>query len=167
VAALGDDLDLRTTTFARIDLYVQVTTMVLQLLVTGRLMQSLGVPFTLALLPITAALGFLGLALTASLATLIVFQAVFSAVQRAFTRPGRETLFTVVPRTDKYKAKAVTDTFVYRTGDVVGAQLEGVLGRLGPGLAALISVSVPLAVAWGALGLWLGRRQEHLNRITP
>jgi AAA family ATP:ADP antiporter len=166
VAALGGDLDVRTTIFAQIDLYTQVTTMVLQALVTGRLMQMVGVPFTLALLPITAALGFLGLALTASLATLVVFQAAFSAVQRAFTRPGRETLFTVVPRADKYKAKAFTDTFVYRTGDVVGAQVEGILGKLGPGLAALISVSVPLAVAWGALGLWLGRRQEHLNRIT-
>jgi AAA family ATP:ADP antiporter len=167
VAALGDDLDLRTTVFAKIDLYTQLTTMVLQALVTGRLMKSVGVPFTLALLPITAALGFLGLALTASLATLIVFQAAFSAVQRAFTRPGRETLFTVVPRADKYKAKAFTDTFVYRTGDVVGAQVEGVLGKLGAGLGALISVAVPLAVVWGALGLWLGRRQEHLNRNTP
>jgi AAA family ATP:ADP antiporter len=167
VAALGDDLDSRTTIFARIDFYTQATTMGLQALVTGRLMQSVGVPFTLALLPITAALGFIGLAITASLATLIVFQAAFSAVQRAFTRPGRETLFTVVARADKYKAKAFTDTFVYRTGDVVGAQVEGILGRLGPGLAALISVSVPLALAWGALGLWLGHRQTHLNRDTP
>jgi AAA family ATP:ADP antiporter len=167
VAALGTDLDLRTTIFARIDLYTQITTMVLQALVTGRLMVYFGVPFTLALLPLTAALGFIGLAITASLATLIAFQAAFSAVQRAFTRPGRETLFTVVPRADKYKAKAFTDTFVYRSGDVVGAQLEGILGKLGPGLAALVSVSVPLALAWGALGLWLGRRQEHLNRIIP
>jgi AAA family ATP:ADP antiporter len=162
VAALGDALDTRTTLFARIDLYTQVTTLVLQALLAGRLMKYLGVPFTLALLPITAVLGFVGLALTASLATLVLFQAAFSAVQRAFTRPARETLFTVVSRADKYKSKAFIDTFVYRSGDVVGAQVEGVMGRLGTGLAALISVSVPLAVAWGALGVWLGRRQERL-----
>ena len=162
VAALGEGLDARTTVFAQIDLYTQITTLVLQALIAGRLMRHVGVPFTLALLPITAALGFLGLALTASLATLVLFQAAFSAVQRAFTRPARETLFTVVSRADKYKSKAFIDTFVYRGGDVVGAQVEGVLGRLGTGLAALISVSIPLAVAWAALGVWLGRRQERL-----
>jgi AAA family ATP:ADP antiporter len=170
VAALGDELDMRTTVFAQIDLYTQVTTLVLQALVTGKLMKRVGVPITLALLPITAALGFLGLALVASLATLVVFEAAFRAVQRAITRPARETLFTVVSRADKYKSKAFIDTFVYRGGDVMGAQIEGVLGRLGTGLAALISVSVPLAVIWGALGIWLGRQQQrqagHRSALT-
>ncbi len=164
VAAAGEGLDDRTALFARIDLYTQVATLLLQALIAGRLMKHVGVPFTLALLPLTAALGFLGLAVTASLATLVLFQAAFGAVQRAFTRPARETLFTVVRRADKYKAKAFIDTFVYRGGDVVGAQVEGVLGRLGTGLGALVSVSVPLAVAWGALGVWLGRRQEREAR---
>ncbi len=160
VAAMGDGLDARTTIFARIDLYTQTTTLVLQALVVGKLMKRVGVPVTLALLPITAALGFVGLAVTASLATIVIFQAAFTAVQRAIVRPARETLFTVVSRADKYKSKAFTDTFVYRAGDVLGAQLEGVLGRLGIGLAALISVAVPLAVVWAALGIWLGLRQS-------
>jgi AAA family ATP:ADP antiporter len=119
------------------------------------------VPLTLTLLPLTAALGFIGLAFIASLGTVVVFQAAFNAVQRAIVRPARETLFTVVSRSDKYKSKAFTDTFVYRVGDVLGGQLEGALGRLGTGLAALISVSVPLAVVWAALGFWLGRRQQR------
>jgi len=164
VAALGEDLDMRTGIFARIDLYTQSTTLVLQALVTGHLMKRLGVSVTLALQPAIVALGFLGLAVSASLATLVIAQAAFSAVQRAVTRPARETLFTVVPREDKYKAKAFTDTFVYRTGDVLGAQVEGVLGRLAPGLAALVTVTVPLAAAWAALGLWLGRAQQRRAR---
>jgi AAA family ATP:ADP antiporter len=161
VAALGTDLDMRTGVFARIDLYTQTTTLVLQALVTGHLMKRLGVAVALALLPATVALGFLGLAVSASLAALVVVQAAFNAVQRAVTRPARETLFTVVPRVEKYKAKAFTDTFVYRTGDVLGAQLEGLLGSLAPGLAALIMVTVPLAGAWAALGLWLGRAEQR------
>lgn len=161
VAALGDDVDMRTGVFARLDLYTQLTTLFLQALVAGRLMKRLGVHVTLALLPITAILGFAGLAITASLVTLTIFQAAYSAVQRSLTRPARETLFTVVPREDKYKAKAFIDTFVYRGGDVLGAQVEGVLGRLAAGLGALVTVAIPLAVAWGALGIWLGRRQER------
>ena len=161
VAALGTDLDMRTGVFARIDFYTQVTTLVLQAVVTGHLMKRLGVHLTLALLPAIVALGFVGLAISASLAALIVLQAAFSAVQRAIIRPARETLFTVVPREDKYKSKAFIDTFVYRTGDVVGAQTEGLLGRLGMGLAALVSVTVPLALVWGVLGIWLGRAQHQ------
>ena len=164
VAALGEGLDMRTTVFARIDLYGQLTTVVLQALVAGRLMKHAGVPVTLALLPITVALGFLGLALVASLTTFVIFQATFHAVDRAIMRPARETLFTVVSRADKYKSKAFIDTFVYRGGDVLGAGLEGVLSRLASGLAAVISVALPLAVVWTALGIWLGRRQEHRAR---
>jgi AAA family ATP:ADP antiporter len=167
VAALGEGLDMRTTVFARIDVYVQITTLMLQALVTGKLMKRVGVPAALALLPITAALGFLGLAVMASFATLVVFQAAFSAVQRAITRPARETLFTVVSRADKYKSKAFIDTFVYRGGDVMGAQVEGALGRLGTGIAALISVAVPLAVVWAALGVWLGRQQQRQAGRNP
>jgi AAA family ATP:ADP antiporter len=159
VAALGTDLDARTTTFARIDVATQAATLVLQALVTGHLMQRLGVAVTLALLPLTAALGFVGLAIAGSLAALVAFEATFRAVQRGIMRPARETLFTIVPRADRYKAKAFIDTFVYRTGDVVGAQTEGLLARLGMGLAALAAFAVPLAMAWMVLGLWLGRAQ--------
>ena len=166
VAELGDDLDLRTTMFARIDLITQIATLLLQALVAGRLMQRVGVPLTLALLPLTTALGFVGLAMVGSLAALVAFEAAFRAVQRALMRPARETLFTVLPREDKYKAKAFIDTFVYRGGDVVGAQLEGLLGRLGMGLAALASVAVPLALLWAGLALWLGRTQQRMATAT-
>lgn len=164
VAALGSDLDMRTTVFARIDFYTQSTTLVLQALVTGHLMKRLGVHVALALLPIMVALGFVGLAISASLAAVIILQAAVSAMQRAIVRPARETLFTVVPREDKYKAKAFIDTFVYRVGDVVGAQVEGLLGRLAMGLTALVAVTVPLAIVWGVLGVWLGRAQHR--RVT-
>ena len=164
VAALGTNIDMRTATFARIDMITQVATLVLQAVVTGHLMKRLGVSVTLALLPVTAALGFLGLAIAGSIAALIAFEATFRAVQRGIMRPARETLFTVVPRTDRYKAKAFIDTFVYRAGDVVGAQTEGLLKQLGMGLAALATVAVPLAAAWLALGVWLGTAQRGRAR---
>lgn len=161
VAAVGTDLDTRTTVFAQIDLATQASTLVLQLVVTGHLMRRLGVPLTLALLPIVVAIGFAGLSAVGTLAALVVFDAIFRAVQRAIMRPSRETLFTVVSREEKYKAKAFIDTFVYRSGDVAGAWTEGLLGRLGMGLVALTSLAIPLAVVWGALGIWLGREQAR------
>jgi ATP:ADP antiporter, AAA family len=167
VAALGEDLDLRTTWFARIDLYTQVATLLMQLVLAGHLMRRLGVPLTMALLPLTVALGFVGLAIVGSLAALIVFEAAFRSVQRAVMRPARETLYTVVNREDKYKAKAFIDTFVYRGGDVVGAQTEGLLDRLGLGLAALARVSVPPLIVRATLGILLGRTQQRLAARRP
>lgn len=164
VAALGTNIDMRTATFARIDMITQTATLALQALVTGHLMKRLGVSVALALLPLTTLLGFIGLALAGSLAALVAFEAMFRAVQRGIMRPARETLFTVVARTDRYKGKAFIDTFVYRVGDVAGAQTEGLLKQLGMGLVALASVAVPLAVVWMALGVWLGYAQgkrEH------
>ena len=167
VAALGTSLDMRTAMFARIDMISQVATLALQAIVTGHLMKRLGVSVTLALLPITAALGFIGLAIVGSVAALIAFEAAFRAVQRGIMRPARETLFTIVPRADRYKAKAFIDTFVYRGGDVIGAQTEGFLGRLGMGLAALAALAVPLAIVWMALALWLGRAQRERAAGEP
>ena len=167
VAALGDDTDMRTGVFARIDLITQVTTLVLQLVVTGHIMKRFGVSVALMLLPLTASLGFIGLAAASSFAVLILFQAAFSAMQRAVARPARETLFTVVSREDKYKSKAVTDTFVYRGGDVIGAWTEGALRSFGLALVGLASVAVPLAAVWALLGLWLGRSQMSMQAAAP
>ncbi|WP_132980200.1 NTP/NDP exchange transporter [Pigmentiphaga sp. D-2] len=166
VAALGHELDGRTALFARIDMLTQTATLAIQLVLAGHLMKRLGVAVTLALLPLTTALGFVGLALVGSLAALIAFEAAFRAVQRAIMRPARETLFTVLDREDKYKAKAFIDTFVYRFGDVAGAQLEGALGRLAMGLYAIAGVAVPLAFVWIGLALWLGRAQQRMASAT-
>jgi len=159
VAAMTGEMDQRTGLFAQIDFWTQFATFLLQLLLTGHIMKRVGVGVALALLPITVSLGFLGLALTGTFTALILMEAAYRAMQRGITRPARETLFTVVGREDKYKAKAVTDTFVYRTGDVVGAWSEGLLGRLGAGLVGLTAVVVPMAVLWAGLGFWLARRQ--------
>jgi AAA family ATP:ADP antiporter len=164
VAELGEDVDGSAAWFARIDLFTQVATLVAQLLLTGHLMKRLGVPLTLALLPLTVALGMIGLAIVGTLAALVLFEATFRAVQRAIMRPARETLFTVVSREDKYKAKGFIDTFVYRGGDVAGAWTEGLLGRVGMGLVGLSALTVPMAIAWAVLGVWLGRAQERRAR---
>lgn len=162
VAAMTDVVDQQTGLFAQIDFWTQVATFALQLFITGHIMRRLGVAVALVLLPVTVSLGFLGLALTGTFAALILMEAAFKAIQRGITRPARETLFTVIGREDKYKAKGVIDTFVYRTGDLVGAWSEGALGSLGGGVAALTALVVPMAVVWAGLSVWLVRKQGRI-----
>src|SRR5690606_8687204 len=163
VAAAESDLDARTGLLGNIDMWTQIAVLLLQLTLTGQILRRFGLALALAALPVATALGFVGLAIYGSFAMLIGLEAMNKAVQRGLTRPAREALFTVISREDKYKAKAFIDTFVYRAGDVVGAQVEGALGRIGLALGGLATVVVPLALFWAMLGLWLGRQQQRRN----
>lgn len=165
VAAVADDTDVRAAMLGNIDMWTQIAVLALQLTLTGRIIQRFGLGVALAVLPVATAVGFVGLAIYGSFVVLVLLEAGNRAVQRGLTRPAREALFTVLGREDTYKAKAAVDTFVYRGGDVLGAQVEGLLGRLGFALGGLVSVVVPLAFAWTALGLWLGR--AHARRASP
>jgi AAA family ATP:ADP antiporter len=58
------------------------------------------------------------------------------------------------------------DTFVYRGGDQLGIRAQGALVALGFGISAIAAVGVPLAAAWLALALWLGRANARLQGTT-
>ncbi len=154
----------RTAFFARIDLWVNVLTLGAQLFLTGRVLRTIGVALTLALLPALSILGFSTLAVTPTLVALVVYQVLRRAGNFAFARPTREVLFTVVPREDKYKAKSFIDTVIYRTGDQVGAWSYAALGFFGLAMTGISIVAVPISIAWLLNSLWLGRKQEGMAR---
>ncbi len=99
-----------------------------------------------------------------TLTLLVVFLTLRRAANFAFARPAREILFTVVSREDKYKAKNLIDTFVYRAADQVGAWSTPVMGWLGLGLAGVSLVAAPIAAIWLFVSLWLGRKQVRMTR---
>ncbi len=152
----------RTKIFGRIDLITQIVTLAAQIMITGRLIKWLGVGVTLATVPIVTGLGFVLLGIIPSLAVITILQAANRAGRYAFIRPARETLFTVVSREAKYKAKSVIDTFVYRSGDVAGALTDGYLRGAGMVLGKSMLLAVPLALIWALFGLLLGWQQKRL-----
>lgn len=161
--AIPDSLE-RTRLFATLDLAVNGLTLVMQLLVFARLGAVLGLAWMLALMPLLSLAGFLWLGAAPTLAVLIVFGVARRVGQFSISRPAREELFTVVPREQRYKAKNFIDTVVFRGGDALSGWLVGALRGLGLGLSPLSFLAVPVALAWLAIGLWLGRRQERLRR---
>jgi AAA family ATP:ADP antiporter len=158
------DRQARTRLFANIDLAVNVLTLVTQVFLTGRALRWLGVGVALAFLPLLTLVGYGILATAPVVAVLVVFQVLRRAGNFAIQRPAREVLYTVLPRTEKYKAKNLNDTFVYRLGDQVGAWSYTAIGWLGFGLAGLALTMVPLSAAWLLLALWLGARYRRFAR---
>lgn len=153
----------RTAAFAAIDLGVNSLTILTQLFVTSRLVERLGLPVTLALIPAFLILGFAALATAPVLAVLVAVQVLRRAGNYAVSRPAREMLFTVVGREARYKAKSVIDTVVYRGGDALSGWAFAGLTAAGLGLSAIAWLGVPLAAVWLLVGLWLGRYQERLR----
>jgi ATP:ADP antiporter, AAA family len=164
VADAFDDPARRTALFAWIDFAVNVLTVAIQVMLTGRLMLWLGVPFTLALIPALLSAGFLVLGMVPGLPVLVVIQVIRRAGNYGITRPAREVLYTVIGREAKYKAKNFIDTVVYRGGDAISGWVFTGLKALGLSLSGIAWVAVPMAVLWLATAWLLGKRQEILSQ---
>jgi AAA family ATP:ADP antiporter len=157
----------RTEMLARLELGAQLLTVLIQFFLTGRLIRWIGLAATLAVMPAISAIGFSAIGLSALQATaLLPCFVAFSILRRGtnfgLTNPAKEVLFTVVRREDKFKAKNLIDTFVYRAGDQIAAWTYAALSALGLGLSGIAWVAVPLSAIFVALAVWLGRREEEL-----
>lgn len=170
VIAAEDSQSGRVGAFASIDFWTQFATLLVQLLITARLMRWVGVGWTLALLPVVVLGGYVLLWLGESrawsaatmLAAITLIQAVFRAGKYAVLRPARETLFTVLSRDEKYKAKSLIDTFVYRAGDTAGAGVSAALTYAAVGTMMALSLTVaPIAIVMAGLALSLGAQRSR------
>jgi AAA family ATP:ADP antiporter len=167
VDTMIDGAAAQTRYFASVDVWVNALTLALQLFLTGRVMARLGVGLTLAALPLISIIGFAGLGLMPVLAAVVVFTVARRVTNFAFSRPAREALFVPLSRGEKYKAKNLIDTAVYRIGDQLGAWTSGALAWLGFGVAGLAWAAVPLSAVWLGLALWLGARYRQLQPTRP
>jgi ATP:ADP antiporter, AAA family len=152
-----DDAAARTAFFARIDLLVNVTGLLLQVALTGRLLALLGAGGSAALLPAITMAGAIILALRPTIATIQWFQVARRAVDYAIARPSREVFYNVLGRAALSRSKGLIDTAVYRAGDAAGAWAYGLLAAI-PGLSWAASLGVvPLSLLWIGVSLGLGR----------
>lgn len=162
VAEAFSDRGERTAFFAKIDLVVNILTVLLQVYITARIVRWLGVGLALALLPIAITAGFVAVGLWPTLAVLVTVQVIYRAGRYGLTKPAREMLWTVLSREDKYKAKPFLDAAVYRGGDLVSGWIYAGLAALGLSVGAISLAAAPLAGLWILLGMKLGRREEAL-----
>jgi len=153
--------------FAQLDVFAQVATLFVQIFVTTQVIKRIGVGWTLVILPVVTMLGFAVLSAWATFGVMAVFQAVHRATRYAISRPARETLFSVVSPSEKYKAKPFVDVFLYRGGDLAGAGVDSMFAAMGLTLAAVAAATVPVAGVWAVLCVALGRAQQAKDTGSP
>ena len=154
----------RVLLFSRIDLAVNVLTLVAQLFVTSRVLQRFGVTVGAIALPAWALLGLLALAVSPTLAVIVTVMAVERIIAFALASPAVKVLYTGVEAQDKYKAQNFIDTVVYRGGDAASGWLFNAAAKgLGLGAAGLAAVALPLGLVWLGLSVALGRSTRRAD----
>jgi AAA family ATP:ADP antiporter len=164
VARAIPDSARRTAFFAAVDFAVNVGSLATQTLASGRLALAFGLGPALATVPALGVLGFGILAAAPSLWTIGLFQSIRRTAHYGLERPGRDVLYTVVSREEKYKSKGFIDTVVYRGGDALAGWAFAGLASLGLASPALAAAGVPIAALSLVLAVWLARRHARLER---
>jgi len=158
--------DERTRFFGGIDFWVQAASLLMQLLFFGRLFKWVGLRAMLVSVPVIMTAGYALVALAPGFMVLVVVYAVRRVGDYALTRPCRDALFTVVSREEKYKAKSLIDTFVYRGGDALSGSLyKELTGSFGAGPAAIGWLGAAISALWSVLALALGKAQEQRRSV--
>lgn len=155
---LGGDAG-RAAYYARLDLGVNLLTLLVQVFATGWLMRRFGIA-PLLLLPAAAVLlGFAVLSASPLPALIWGVQVMTRAGEFSLAKPARETLYTQVEREARYKAKAAIDTVVYRGGDLAFVWLHKLLTGLGPHLVFLAGTGAALGIGISALCVLQAQRK--------
>jgi AAA family ATP:ADP antiporter len=159
-AALADHAA-RTALFARMDLAANVLGVALQAVVTRIVLRRIGMAWTLAIVPLATLGALVALRSSPTIAVLVIVQVGRRSLDYAFARPAREVLFTAVSAEDRYEAKSVIDTFVYRAGDAVAATAVEAVGAAS---AAVLPIAMGVSLAWCAVAVTIGKRYGRLAK---
>jgi ATP:ADP antiporter, AAA family len=165
VAKVFATRDERTRFFSDVDFWVQTFSLITQLFIVGRLFKWIGHRALLVSVPLIMTLGYAVFALVPTFAVLVGVFAVRRVGEYGITRPCRDSLYTVCTREEKYKAKSLIDTFIYRGGDATSASAYQLMtGALGLGPAGVGWVGAGISAAWVMLALALGKSHERGGR---
>ncbi len=146
----------RTVFFSTWDFIINLTALVLAFLFS-RVSRRLGVAGTLVLCALLGTVSFVFVVFAPSLLMLAQTNCARRAVEFGMFKPARDSLYGVADAESRYKAKNAIDTAVYRGGDVLGAQLHGLLSTAGMGLAPMAMVATAVAGLMAAVAYATGR----------
>jgi len=146
-----------------VELATNILTILLGLFATNRLSRKFGMATTLSIIPFIVGVLLLLLSANPAILLVLVLQVARRSGNYAITRPAREILYTAVDREARFKTKPFIDVAVYRGGDVFWIWVVAFLGDgwLDLGLTSILCVGAGVAILWGFVGVFLGRKHER------
>ena len=162
VSSVSSDRVAQTQLFAQADAIAIPLTLFTQIFLTRFLLQSkfFGVSFVLIFYGAIYGIGFIlmfgyfsGLFLASSGAFLfLIIQALVRPYEYAINKPARETVYTTLKKSEKYKSTVFIDTFMNRFGDASGGLLFNSLLFIGLSISIAPLAIIPLAFYLSKVG---------------
>ncbi len=144
---------------------VNLVSLLLQLFVVSRVLKYAGVRVALFVMPLVALGGYVAIGAVMSLLVIRIAKTAENSLDYSLQNTARQALWLVVTREEKYKVKALVDTFFVRLGDVAafGVITLGLdvlhLSTRGFAMTNVVLVVLWLAIAWGIT-------REHRRRAA-
>lgn len=152
----------RVAAFANIDLIVQSSALFIQIFLTAKIAQFFKLTTMLGALGFIISFGFIVLAFThPAFLPFVIVMSLRRVGEYALVKPAREMLFVPLSSDEKYKVKNFLDAVVYRGGDALSAQVEGIFASIG--IVVVLLVGAGISFVWGILGVLLGREYQKKN----
>ena len=162
VSNVSSDRAVQTELFAQADAIAIPLTLFTQIFLTRFLLQNkfFGVSFVLIFYGAIYGIGFIlmfgyfsGLLLSGSGALLfLIIQALVRPYEYAINKPARETVYTTLEKSEKYKSTVFIDTFMNRFGDASGGLLFNSLLFVGLSISIAPLAIIPLAIYLSTVG---------------
>ena len=132
----------RTGFFARIEQIVTPLTLLMQLFLASYILRRAGSLVVLSIYGVLFAIAFMAYAFYPTITTVMMVVISLRIFEYGLNKPTRESIYTKLKQQDRYKSTVFIDTFLARSGDVIGGWF--VRGLVGTGIAVL-------SVTWAAL----------------
>ena len=134
---------------------VNLVSLLLQMFVVSRVLKYAGVRAALFVMPLVALGGYVAIGAVMSLLVIRIAKTAENSLDYSLQNTTRQALWLVATREEKYKVKALVDTFFVRLGDVAafGVITLGLdvlhLSTRGFAMTNVVLVVLWLAIAWG------------------
>jgi len=117
------DTDELAMFFGTFNMIAGVMSLILQLLLTGRVLRTAGVGAALFIVPTAMMMGSLGVFLLGTLVAAAALKASDQVLRYSIDKATTELLYLPVPAAHTFRVKSFIDTVVYRVGDAGGGLL--------------------------------------------
>jgi len=157
------DTDELAMFFGTFNMIAGVMSLLLQLLLTGRVLRTAGVGAALFIVPTAMLMGSLGVFVLGTLVAAAALKASDQVLRYSIDKATTELLYLPVPAAHTFRVKSFIDTVVYRLGDAGGGLVVLVFAAMLQWSAVDLSrVGVVLIAAW-MVAAFVARRQYVEN----
>jgi AAA family ATP:ADP antiporter len=149
--------------FGTFNMIAGLMSLVLQLLLTGRVLRTLGVGPALFIVPTAMMLGSIGVLILGSIVAVATLKASDQVLRYSIDKATVELLYLPVPSAHTFRVKSFIDTVVYRLGDAGGGLVVLLFAAvLGWSPARVSIIGIVLVAAW-MVAAYVARRQYVEN----